>query len=176
MTSSGYVQTMREDLGLTGDEFAGQLGVNPRTLRSWESGRDSVPDRIQAEIAEMLAERDHQVDALTADLAAAGSPAVVPVWRSDAEMHAARPSLYPHPARWWRHVVARTTGQVDGVIVETHTIVDLPDWELLEVYRFGPDRAVRAGWEVVDMEARHRVVVAEAERRGLLPFPFDFDL
>ena len=39
--------------GLSVTELAAHLAVNPRTVRSWESGRDPIPARI-AEIADQL--------------------------------------------------------------------------------------------------------------------------
>ena len=40
--------------GLTLDQLAAHLRVNPRTVRSWESGRDAVPDRIAAELGALV--------------------------------------------------------------------------------------------------------------------------
>ena len=46
----GELQTVREYLGLTIESLAGILGVNPRTVRSWEAGRDPIPERIRVEV------------------------------------------------------------------------------------------------------------------------------
>lgn len=68
--------------GLTLEQLAAQLGVNPRTVRSWESGRDAVPDRIAAELG-ALVDR-HRRDARV--MAAAGVPVVLPRYdNSEAE-------------------------------------------------------------------------------------------
>ena len=40
----------RHLIGLTLDELADTLGVNPRTTRAWETGRDLIPARIPAEL------------------------------------------------------------------------------------------------------------------------------
>lgn len=53
----------RHLLGLTLDELADQIGVNPRTTRSWETGRDPIPPRITDEIATLRARHDNLVSA-----------------------------------------------------------------------------------------------------------------
>ena len=45
-------------------------------------------------------------------------PAVV-VYRTDAELWAARPDTRHLTARWWRHVVARAATEVPGVAIGT---------------------------------------------------------
>lgn len=44
---------------------------------------------------------------------------VVLVYRRDEDMHAARPDIAHLPARWWRHVVARTAQEVPGLVITT---------------------------------------------------------
>ena len=46
----------RHLIGLTLDELADTLGVNPRTTRAWETGRDLIPARIPAELGALVAE------------------------------------------------------------------------------------------------------------------------
>ena len=112
--TGGELQTIREYLGLTGDALAGFLGVNPRTLRSWEQGRELVPVRVRAEVAELERMTDDAVELLVAVLQR--DPGIV-VYRTDAEMVAARPDLAHMSARWWRHVVARARRQVPDAVV-----------------------------------------------------------
>lgn len=107
---------VREYLGLTIEALAAMLAVNPRTIRSWEAGRDPIPERIRVEV--------EQVEQLTADavgeLVAALQDAAdvsVRVYRRDEDMHAARPDTAHLPARWWRHVVARACEEVPGVVI-----------------------------------------------------------
>lgn len=104
------VRTAREQLGLTGDHMAKLLGVNPRTLRSWEQGRDPVPGRIRLEIAEMKAAADKAV----ADLAARldSEKPVLITYRSDDEYQAAT-----HGGRWsasWHRQVCARAAQQTG--------------------------------------------------------------
>ncbi len=47
------MRAAREYLGLTGGHFAKMLCVNPRTVRSWEQGRDPARGRIRPEAAEL---------------------------------------------------------------------------------------------------------------------------
>jgi len=113
----GELQTVREFLGLTIESLAGMLRVNPRTIRSWEAGRDPIPARIRDEVAlieAMTAQAVTElVDALRRD-------PVVAVYRRDEDMHASRPDTAHLPARWWRHVVARAAHEVPGVKIVKH--------------------------------------------------------
>lgn len=58
----------RHLLGLTLAELAHELGVNPRTVRAWESGRYPIPHRITDELAALKARHD----LLVADMISAG--------------------------------------------------------------------------------------------------------
>ena len=60
--------------GLTLDQLAAHMRVNPRTVRSWGSGRDAVPDRI-AELMASLVERHRNA---ARGMASAGVPIVLP--------------------------------------------------------------------------------------------------
>jgi transcriptional regulator with XRE-family HTH domain len=46
----------RHLIGLTVDELASALRVNPRTARSWESGRDPIPARVAEELEALAVE------------------------------------------------------------------------------------------------------------------------
>lgn len=116
--TGGELQTVREYLGLTGDALAGMLGVNPRTLRSWEQGRDRIPVRVREEVEHIENLTATAVGELVTALEDARDPAVA-VYRTDAELAAARPDAAHLGARWWRHVVARAATEVPGVIIGT---------------------------------------------------------
>lgn len=110
----GELQMVREYLGLTIEALAGMLGVNPRTVRSWEAGRDPIPERIRLDVERVEAMTAEAVGELVAALNDARNPAVQ-VYRTDKAMHTARPGMDHLPARWWRHVVARACHEVPGV-------------------------------------------------------------
>lgn len=112
----GELQTVREYLGLTGDALAGILGVQPRTLRAWERGRDPIPYRLREEVEAVEAATARAVGEVVAALRDARDPVVV-VYRTDEELHAARPGTEHLTARWWRHVVARAAHEVPGVVI-----------------------------------------------------------
>ena len=63
----------RHLLGLTLDELASILGVNPRTVRAWEAERDPIPPRVPDELDALIVEHT----ALTQEVAAAGSMQIV---------------------------------------------------------------------------------------------------
>lgn len=112
----GELQTVREYLGLTLDALAGMLGVRQDTLRRWESGRDPIPHRVREEIEDIEEYTARAVDEIVAALRDADEPAVR-VYRTDEQLHAARPDMAHLPARWWRHVVYRAAEHVPGVRV-----------------------------------------------------------
>lgn len=112
----GELQTVREYLGLTIEALAGILGVNPRTVRSWEAGRDPIPERIRVEVEDIELSTAEAVGELAAALHDARD-ASVRVYRRDEDMWAARPDTAHLPARWWRHVVARACEEVPGVVI-----------------------------------------------------------
>ena len=55
----------RHLIGLTLDELADTLGVNPRTTRAWETGRDLIPARIPAELGALVAEHGRLAKQMT---------------------------------------------------------------------------------------------------------------
>lgn len=63
----------RHLLGLTLDELASALGVNPRTTRSWETERDQIPARLPAELDALTDEHTK----LAQEMIAAGSVQIV---------------------------------------------------------------------------------------------------
>lgn len=71
--SPAEVAALRHALGLSGDQMAAMLGVNPRTVRSWESGRDGLSATARAAVWALA--RRH--DALVSDILAAEVPVEV---------------------------------------------------------------------------------------------------
>jgi DNA-binding XRE family transcriptional regulator len=114
----GELQAVREYLGLTSPQLATLLGVRDDTVRRWESGRDPIPHRVREEVEQIEEATARAVDEVVTALEDARDVAVT-VYRTDADMHAARPDLAHLPARWWRHVVMRACERVDGVEIVT---------------------------------------------------------
>lgn len=55
---------MRKLVGLTNDGMAAVLKVNPRTIRSWESGRDRPSPSAAAALTAVVESHDNEVDEL----------------------------------------------------------------------------------------------------------------
>jgi transcriptional regulator with XRE-family HTH domain len=113
--TSAELRIAREHLGLTGDHLAKMLGVNPRTLRSWEQGRDPIPGRIRLEIAELKAATEKAVADRVASIEGQDQPVLI-TYRSDDEYLAAhRGGRWS--ASWHRQVcaqaAARTGARID---------------------------------------------------------------
>ena len=107
---------IRESLGLTDDALAGILKVNPRTIRSWQKGRDPIPYRVPSELEKLQAETEQAVEELVEKLKGEEEP-VVFVCRNDREFA----QLYPDSkfnARWWRQVALKAAKQVEGARIE----------------------------------------------------------
>lgn len=112
------LQSIREYLGLSASHLAGILGVRNDTLRRWESGREPIPFRVREELEQIEAMTSRCVHEVVVALRDARDVTVA-VYRSDKDMHAARPDMAHLPARWWRHVVMRACEQVEGVEIIT---------------------------------------------------------
>lgn len=99
MTAAEFA-AYRRLTGLTADELAKRLQINPRTIRSYESGRDVVPEWAADEIRVLVAENAR----LGAQMAAAGVPVVIE--RSGWHIQAAARALLIEPdtmIHWAEH-------------------------------------------------------------------------
>lgn len=103
------LRAAREALGLTGDQLARVLAVNPRTVRSWEQGRDPVPGRIRPLVAELRETTREAVDTLTARMEELppGERTLI-TYRGDEELQQAGPYAWRRmSAAWHRRVCAQ---------------------------------------------------------------------
>ena len=62
--TSAELKTLRESLGLTADWLAKRAGVQLRTVRYWEAGRNKVPDDVEEMIVSLNAWRESAVSAM----------------------------------------------------------------------------------------------------------------
>lgn len=108
-------------LGLTLDELASILGVNPRTVRAWEAERDPIPPRVPDELDALIVEHT----ALTQEVAAAGSVQIVRAKRDDQD----------RPRGWHVAAAARATAINPGLRVEW--IEATPDYDRIDRLRRG---------------------------------------
>lgn len=109
------LKTLREALGLSQDQLARLAGVQGRTIRHWEAGRNSAPDDVAAMVARIDAGLDRQVQqALTTArelIAQAGRlPDCIDLlrYRTDADLWAAHPDYAPLPVTTHAVMLART--------------------------------------------------------------------
>lgn len=58
---------LRYELGMSLSQVAEELGVNPRTVRAWNSGRDPVPAGVVLELDDLVREQQVEVDHAVAD-------------------------------------------------------------------------------------------------------------
>lgn len=125
------LQTAREHMGLTTAHLAAMLDVRDDTVRRWERGREPIPYRVRDELARITAATDRAVVELADAVRDERDPVVI-VYRTDAEMHAARPDAAHLPARWWRHVVARATHGHPAVRITNQHEQDttMPAWTM----------------------------------------------
>lgn len=102
------LRAARELLGITSDHLAKVLRVNPRTVRSWEQGRDAIPGRIRPELADIKESADEAVRNLVDALAADADTLIT--YRNDEEYKAAHPDG-GWSAAWHRQVAQRAADQ-----------------------------------------------------------------
>ncbi|MEU9761732.1 DUF1870 family protein [Streptomyces sp. NPDC047987] len=112
--TAAELRITREQLGLTGDHLAKLLGVNPRTLRSWEQGRDPIPGRLRPEIAALKEETARAVADMVAGLDDADEDVLI-TYRNDEEFLAANKGSR-WSASWHRQVCAHAADQTDARI------------------------------------------------------------
>lgn len=72
--SPAEVSAHRHAMGLSLDQLAAMLGVNPRTVRSWESGRDGLSASSAAALLDLVGRHVE----LVGRMVSAGVPVVVP--------------------------------------------------------------------------------------------------
>lgn len=113
-TTGAELRATREMLGLTGDHLAKMLGINPRTIRSWEQGRDPIPARFGPELAELKESTREAVTQMVAGIQGQDAP-ILTTYRNDAEYQAANPDT-PWTAAWHRQVCARAADQTGARI------------------------------------------------------------
>lgn len=87
------VSAIRRMVGLTVDQFADRLDVNPRTVRGWESGKYSPSESAAQAILSVRREHDKQTDRLMLGAA-----------ETDAPVYLGGPE---HPRGWWIALAAR---------------------------------------------------------------------
>ncbi|MGC4174363.1 hypothetical protein [Demequina sp.] len=128
----------REYLGLTHAAFAKVLEVNERTVRSWEGGREPIPERIRAAVGRARAYTDRTVDDLV-DMCEHRGERLLVVYRDDGAFSGALP-LHAHrgfTARWWRQVSARAQNRLDGATVVSAEEHDALGGDAIEEHAFG---------------------------------------
>ncbi len=108
------LRATREMLGLTGDHLARMLRINPRTIRSWEQGRDPIPARFGPELTQLVSATREAVAQMAASVESQSDPLLL-TYRSDSEYLAANPDGR-WTAAWHRQVCARVADQVGARI------------------------------------------------------------
>lgn len=127
--TSAELRTAREYLGLKGDDMAKKLGVNPRTLRSWEQGRDPAPGRIRPEIAALKAATEAAVARLVTSLDDAEDATLYTYRDNDEYAAGVRGTKWSEgwhgwSASWHRQVCARAAAQTGARIDYANEVAD----------------------------------------------------
>ncbi|GAB3214299.1 hypothetical protein GCM10027294_53570 [Marinactinospora endophytica] len=109
------LKMVREWLAVSGQWLADYLGVNPRTVRSWEAGRDPIPDGVRLAVEDLEAQTAEIVGRLAETLIDKPEPAVL-TYQTDEQYREREPDA-PWPASWHRRVVARAAQEVPGLVI-----------------------------------------------------------
>lgn len=113
--TAAELKTLREAIGLTVPDLAALAGVQERTVRYWESGRNAVPDDVAAQVeaidqrlTDMAAAAMRQVRETAA--AQGGLPASVVLvrYRENADLWRCHPGFRPLPVTTHAALLART--------------------------------------------------------------------
>lgn len=97
------VAATRRLIGLTVDQLADRLGVNPRTVRGWESGKYSPGDSVCDAIQDICLEHD-RVTGPYVYAAEQGGLVIIP--------------RGPEPSGWYLAVAARVLDRVPDARIE----------------------------------------------------------
>ncbi|WP_220270004.1 type II toxin-antitoxin system prevent-host-death family antitoxin [Marinitenerispora sediminis] len=95
--------------------LADHLGVNSRTLRSWEQDRDPIPDGVRLEVERLEQQTEEVVGRVVDALMDMPEPAVQ-TYQTDEQYRKYEPDQ-PWPAAWHRRVVARAAQEVPGLVI-----------------------------------------------------------
>lgn len=105
--SAAELRVTLDWLGLTQEDAAEILAVDPRTVRRWVTGDSPVPAGVVGEVQEIAEATAQAVDEVTRAIRVAEDEPVIVVYRTAEQMWAERPETRPYPASWWRMVAAR---------------------------------------------------------------------
>lgn len=106
------LKARREALGYTTDDIAKAAGVNNRSPRAWESGREPVPVRIRTILDALEAETNTVIHAVRSAIATyqeqdPGDLAIITPTTDSA--YRTRWPHAAHTARWWRAAIHAAT-------------------------------------------------------------------
>ena len=106
------LKARREALGYTTDDIAKAAGVNSRSPRAWESGREPVPVRIRTILDDLEAETNAVIHTVRTAIAAyqeqdPGDLAIITPTTDSA--YRTRWPHAAHTARWWRAAIHTAT-------------------------------------------------------------------
>ena len=103
MTAAEF-SVYRALMGLTRAELTTILDVSPRTFRAWETGRDTIPSTVAAEVWDLAADHDALAHGMVRD-----QSVVIP---RQGTVHAGR------PAGWWTAAAAQALARQPALEVE----------------------------------------------------------
>lgn len=112
------LRTVTDALGLAHVDLARMLEVHERTIRSWMTGRDQIPEWVRLTVEDWEARTTDEVENVVGMFRDRPGDPVLPVWTDNDEMWSVMPRLHPFPARWWRHVVYRAATELPGARIE----------------------------------------------------------
>ena len=111
--TSAELKTLRESLGLSQQWLADRAGVQVRTVKYWESGRNAVPDDVgeiistaDGLIARAVRNAVGQAEKMRKEY---GKPHEVLLlrYRSEEELHYSRPDMIGYPVTYHAALLAR---------------------------------------------------------------------
>ena len=122
------LKARREALGYTTDDIAKAAGVNNRSPRAWESGREPVPVRIRALLDDLEAETNAVIHTVRSAIAAyqeqdPGDLAIITPTTDSA--YRTRWPHATHTARWWRATIHAATKDTTVRLIDNDSTLPL---------------------------------------------------
>jgi transcriptional regulator with XRE-family HTH domain len=146
------LKTLREAVGLSVPDLASLTKVQERTVRYWESGRNSVPD----DVAETVLKIDEMLDAIVENSLAtvrdliknAGEPEEVVLlrYRENADLWRFLPEFKPLPATTHAAMLARLRGELADMYVPSRIVYMRVDEYLTWLGSRDDNMSERSAW------------------------------
>lgn len=173
--SAAEFKARREALGLSVPWLSKRLRVDERTIRSWESGKYTVPDGVRDTLLRFKDNADTLVEEILAELDAGAEHPIVQTLRAEDDYQWAddrnvdspgRVVSEVYPSSWHRAVAVRVAERVPGARIVYFGNLDIADVELLRVTEMDEFDDADVGKLALLVKGEHVKFVSDVREAG----------